>query len=164
MKLFPRGRYLPVHCCCSPALRLGWVPGPIVELGARFKLVIHEPHRVRIFGEPDAPRSVDEFSIDVTVKELHRTVRYMEPYQCPEGRWHHTVPVSKRMLAIDSHDQPIETWRRVPGFIEDQAARSQTARRSPSAASWAGASRSEGSRPRSATPAAPNMSDRSSKR
>ena len=33
----------------------------------------------------------------------------------------YTVPLVVKRLAVSSHEYPIETWRRVPGFVEGYA-------------------------------------------
>jgi hypothetical protein len=94
--LFPRGRYLPVHCCCEPAKRLGWMPD---RYRFRWRVQV-SPASLTLWppsaaGERTAPTFVD---IEVAMLALddHEVIR-----------------------AVKSNEIPIEVWRTVPGFIED---------------------------------------------
>lgn len=97
MKLLPFGRVLPVHCCCDPGLRLGWVPTPASMKG---------PGDVRfVAGYP---------AKDLLTNEVHYPERIFT-----EVAWLE-FDGEERMLGVKSNDVPIETWRKVPGFIEDR--------------------------------------------
>lgn len=94
MKLLPYGRMLPVHCCCEPAKRLGWVP-----CGA------DRPKPVNfVAGHP----RIDLETGVVTQPAIIRT----------EVSVLHVDDDS--YLAVKSAEQPIETWRKVAGFIEER--------------------------------------------
>ncbi len=75
---------LPVHCCCHPMIRFGWVPVPV--------LVTH--NRPIRFPLPDGKILYTEIGELWGIFECHP--------------------------AIKSNHEPIEVWRQVPGFIEDE--------------------------------------------
>lgn len=100
MRILPFGQMLPLHCCCDPALRLGWVPRP---------------------PQVDGPRSVIFVAGHVAKDLLTGEVHYPERIYT-EVAWlvNDFTPKGKGRLAVKSNDVPIETWRKVPGFIEDR--------------------------------------------
>lgn len=105
----PRTSFLPVHCCCDPSLRLGWIPVPLTKrAGSEFRIVVVSPSKVRDLGAP-----LEMIYIEAEVQWLTRG--------------------DVRTLAVKSGHQPIEVWRRVHGFIENRAARLSPAMRSRSA-------------------------------
>ena len=102
-------RRLPVHCCCHPTTRLGTVLVCKLPLGAAMFPVLREDGSVErvivtcvarlatVAEQTKAPYVLDE-SFDPT-KPLNRGFRYED--------------------AVKSAHEPIEVWRRVPGFVED---------------------------------------------
>jgi hypothetical protein len=91
--------YLPVHCCCSPTKRLGWVRLPR-ELGHR--------GQVRFVIPPTR-----EFQSDITVATVKQggTI-YTEVAELFVG--------VDRLFAVKSAHQPIDVWMQVPGFVPDE--------------------------------------------
>lgn len=100
MRLQPYGRLVPVHCCCEPTKRLGWVPAP-EKLGP-VKFALGRPTRSLTTGLI-AP-------LEIIETEIAWLVNY-EAY--------HTN--AERFMAVKSNDIPIEQWRRIPGFVEEPA-------------------------------------------
>jgi hypothetical protein len=97
MRLFPRGNYLPVHCCCDPERRLGWVPAQKRLGPVRFVIT---PRSVTLAFDDDAvPVKHPAVTLDAEVEKLHAR--------------------GETILAVKSNDHPIEQWRRVPGWIDD---------------------------------------------
>ena len=80
--------YLPVHCCCEPGKRLGYLPVPQGDTLA----VLLPPERRGDDMEPLRTATL-------RVRALHRQ---------GEGR----------IVAFDSGHQPIEVLRKVPGWID----------------------------------------------
>lgn len=101
MRIQPFGRVLPVHCCCDPGLRLGWVPVPErVTAPCNIWFVAGYPAKDLLTEEVHYPER-----IFTEVAFLHTTT--------PGGR-------TDYQLGVKSNDVPLETWRKVPGFIEDR--------------------------------------------
>lgn len=100
MRIMPFGRMLPVHCCCDPAKRLGWVPVPdkLHERGCgpvRFQVGLPSYELLTgVVTQPD--------QIDTTIERL--------------------IDGDEEYLAVKSAEQPVDVWRKVPGFLEDQIA------------------------------------------
>jgi hypothetical protein len=94
VKLLPRGRYLPVHSRSEPGRRIGWVPAPHVT----------------------APRPI-RFAIGHTFTDL------WTGDVIPAGRLDTNVVWSlgsaTRQLVVLSAGQPLDLWRRVPGFLAE---------------------------------------------
>lgn len=93
---------LPVHCCCEPAKRLGFVD--VDDRLARRGAVVFLAH---IPGVPGA------------YETLRTSIEYvqLEPYprrllDCG----HYTIALRKRVLAVKSADLPLEDWHNVPAF------------------------------------------------
>jgi hypothetical protein len=101
MRVLPFGPLLPLHCCCDPALRLGWVPKP-----------------PRVEGPGKVVFVAGLKSTDLLTGEEH----YPERIYTETAYLHTTTPGGHTdyRLAVKSNDVPIETWRKVPGFIEDR--------------------------------------------
>ena len=100
-RMLPFGRMLPLHCCCDPALRLGWVPRPLgVEGPCKAVYVAGHPTRDLMTGEVTYPERIYTEVEILAVEQVDGT--------------------SVERLAVKSNDVPIETWRKVPGFIEDR--------------------------------------------
>lgn len=92
MRILPWGSMLPVHCCCDPKKRLGWVPAPSTP-GPR-SFVVGQPSMNLLTGE-------------VTHARILRTeVAWLDQH-------------GRRRLAVKSAHEPVETWRKVAGFIEE---------------------------------------------
>lgn len=107
----------PVHCCCTPGLRLGWVEVP--EDIARGGVVMFARSKPLEVGPPYlGPGAV--MNVAPTIRAQLRTIQYpaRKTEILSDGTL--TVPVTVIRPAFDSGDQPIEAWREVPGFIEDQ--------------------------------------------
>lgn len=98
MNILPFGRMLPVHCCCEPSKRLGWVPvrkqrrGPI-----RFMLGLPSYDM-----ETNVVTSPPTLDTEIETIEDDR-VRGCGPY-----------------LAVKSANQPVDVWRKVSGFVEER--------------------------------------------
>jgi hypothetical protein len=110
---------LPVHCCCTPGLRLGFLSVPRACVNRRqFAIVVREVDQprwreLRHSGKPASSIVV------APIREIDLPIMPIEliPTGAP-GIYETSVPVTMRRLAIESADQPIEVWRRVPGFRE----------------------------------------------
>ena len=87
---------LPVHCCCKPAKRLGWVD--VDDRSARPGVAIMLTVRTVESG-PARDLSHQHRAILTQVAELD--LEGFDP-----------------ILAVKSADVPIEVWRLVPGFSE----------------------------------------------
>jgi hypothetical protein len=94
MKILPWGKMLPVHCCCEPGKRLGWVPAPST------------PGPIAFMAGHRSVNLLDGETIMPT--KISTCIDWLQ-----DG--------TGRRLAVNSADTPIETWRKVPGFIEDHA-------------------------------------------
>jgi hypothetical protein len=109
---------LPVHCCCDPAQRLGWVP--VVEHRLKNISFISRQASSALIDEP---RHFAAKRIDTEIALLHIPVRPIECYVCDAGKMHETISVWKEILAVKSNDYPITEWRKVAGFVEDRRSR-----------------------------------------
>lgn len=98
MKMLPYGRLVPVHCCCDPNKRLGWVPAK--EAPGPVTFVLGRPRRSLWDGTVTQPET---FTTEIA---------YLVNFGAVLGDAH-------RFLAVKSNDLPIEKWRLIPGFIED---------------------------------------------
>ncbi len=92
---------IPVHCCCDPSRRLGFVSHPnLRRIGDRLWLALPPPwpalHPPRA---DDVPPGAAYVEIVVDSLEVDGEV----------------------MPAIKSQDRPIEWWLTVPGFARDEA-------------------------------------------
>jgi hypothetical protein len=101
-----RRGYLPVHCCCSPNRRLGWIsdlrgpgewgrPGslsflmtPVADLGASDALSVEPAEKIQTEAADIIDYRLDRREITLAVKSAHRTA---------------------------------DEWGRVAGFIRDEA-------------------------------------------
>ncbi len=104
-------KMLPVHCCCTPDKRLGWVPvgesyriGPIRFMTERPSWAFDPAKWVLTLEEPrhNPPRYNPPRYIETEVARLTLS------------RGGDTI------IAVNSNDYPIEEWRKVRGFIEDR--------------------------------------------
>lgn len=95
MTILPFGPTLPVHCCCDPSLRLGWVPCRLTEPGPVVFIAGHVTRDLWIGAVSSVPERV------------HTEVASL---------WDN----GERVLAVKSNEHPIETWRKIPGFIEER--------------------------------------------
>ena len=93
------GRYLPVHCCCDPDKRLGWVPCEL-QFPGPVKFRAGYIAQDLLSGVVTHPPVIKTEAAMVTVYKPHKGVAVA--------------------LAVKSAHVPIETWRRVPGFKEDK--------------------------------------------
>jgi hypothetical protein len=86
---------VPVHCCCEPGKRLGWLdlPPAAVERGHVYVMVGGREH-----------------VLNIRMIQLQR-YRY-ELLPCG----HYTAALYFKRQAVDSEDRPLEFWRQVPGF------------------------------------------------
>lgn len=112
---------LPVHCCCDPARRLGWVdvPGNVLRRpGRHVSFLVAEALAVKA-GIFSPPTYRPARFIDTEIDELVRTLVPGYFYICEKGQAHTTIPLNIRHLAVKSADKPIETWRQVKAFVED---------------------------------------------
>jgi hypothetical protein len=115
-------RTLPVHCCCEPERRIGWVRMPANIPLDREQFVsfqISQPMTMLI-GEPVRTPARE---IHATTERLDLVVRPIETYICAQGIPHQTVPVIGRVLAVKSPHVEIAKWRKVVGFVEDKHGR-----------------------------------------
>jgi len=85
--------HLPVHCSGAPATRIGWVPAPNVTAPGPIRFAIGHTCTDLLTGEVTPAGRLDT-----------------EVTWLPYG--------GDRQLTVMSADQPIEVWRKVPGFIE----------------------------------------------
>lgn len=93
-------RLLPVHCCCEPWMRLGWVPVPVkYERGA---WIVFWPAPWRsISSEPTAAL------LEGRITTMVATLVFAD---------------GTAVDAVKSGHVPLEVWREVPGFVEDTEA------------------------------------------
>lgn len=116
MRILPFGPCLPVHCCCEPNVRLGWVPVPARRLtkpGPVHFVVGH--HAVALWL---VPVLATVRRLETSVEELQLVLSPAQRYQCEHGTPHYTVPLTMKILAVKSAHEPIDTWRKIPGFVE----------------------------------------------
>lgn len=94
---------LPVHCCCEPARRLGYVEveGP-VEFGQQLRFHV-QPDRAAIFDPLAAEGEVTAVPADIIDTEVGEIYGWA---------------VGGRKLAIKSAHRDVQDWRRVHGFRE----------------------------------------------
>ena len=90
----------PVHCCCTPCTRLGYV-------------VVDNP---RFLGEVRFVVRHDDVSIDREIVTEIATVGHLEARSDGDGEIKET---RHSVRAVKSAHEPIEVWRRVEGFSED---------------------------------------------
>ena len=103
--------YLPVHCCCEPGRRFGWVPAPSWLRDARRAAVrFHIPPEREFIGALDELQSAEIKSGQVIYTEVNELA--LAPIRSDDP--------CEIILAVNSADQPIEVWRQVPGFIEEK--------------------------------------------
>jgi hypothetical protein len=93
---------VPVHCCCHPSKRLGYVelPRELVKWGAINFLAMPALTSGRTAAGDCA--IIQGKAIRTSIEALVVGGRVGE-------------------LAVKSNHEPIEVWRRVKGFVEDQA-------------------------------------------
>lgn len=112
-----------VRCCCDPGKLLGWIElkVPALREGDVFK-----------FPLSDAPRSTEELVLGVArfqqpmeqgPEALSLPVAHFTVYQPARGFGFFGALLGdtrylERGLALKSNDAPIETLRRIPGFVE----------------------------------------------
>jgi len=89
---------LPVHCCCEPSRRLGWVPVFETTLG---KWIVFALRPVLRAADDDGDRRVEVLSITTMVAPL-------------------LLPDGTTIDAVKSANAPLAWWREVPGFVEDR--------------------------------------------
>ncbi len=104
---------VPVHCCCNPEKRLGWLP---LEQSRLY------PHRLRVLVQPtleeltrlrpggELPAVSTAGQLETEVCELWRLTDEKDP----DGQ-----RIPERFLALKSGDVPLEVWKRVRGFQAD---------------------------------------------
>ena len=90
--MMPPG-YLPVHCCCEPGKRLGYLPVPRSG-GDRLLIVLPRGRMPASMGEALGMPVVDTACL--RVRRLHKGAVQMD--------------------AFDSGHQPLEVLRRIPGW------------------------------------------------
>ena len=97
----PGDEILPVHCCCEPGRRLGYVPVGRLPLGV-VMFPVRTPEGLRV--------------IRTEIAEI-RTIRTTtEVFSQVSGEITSTVT---SVVAVKSAHEPIEVWRLVPGFLEE---------------------------------------------
>lgn len=103
---------LPVHCCCRPQTRLGFVP-------IRSKL----PANVAMFqvlSESGAVEKVIVTSVATLQTEMTLDESVSEALMNGALDPSRLIPYSATtIVAVKSNHEPIEVWRRVPGFVDD---------------------------------------------
>lgn len=104
---------VPVHCCCNPETRLGWLP---LEQSRLY------PHRLRFVVQPtleeltrrrdgsEPPMGSAFGQLETEVCELWRLTDERDP----DG-----ARIPERFMALKSGDVPLEVWKRVRGFQAD---------------------------------------------
>lgn len=106
---------LPVHCCCEPAKRLGWVPvSKARQRIGRINFTCGYPKTDLTTGA--VTRALVVYTEIDVVRVL---VRKPEPFYCEHDHLLLTVPVWVERLAVKSADLGLDTWKKVTGFIED---------------------------------------------
>ena len=98
---------LPVHCCCDPQRRLGWVqlPASMAKRGLNIRLQAGSAPGPGVTGY--VPRW-----ILTTIEELQVCLCPIVPLPCG----HPSVPLYMRRSAVKSADVPLEAWEKVLGF------------------------------------------------
>lgn len=89
----------PVQCCCQPGKRLGWFNHPRLEKAGDRVLIPIKRAGSPLVTELEPARTIR--SEEVRVEVLERADR-------------------TRLLAINSHDRPLELWKQLPGFELDE--------------------------------------------
>jgi hypothetical protein len=105
--------FLPVQCCCEPGRRFGWVPVPLAKPGrVHFLATVFKAKWESVFPQAETIHT------DINIHES--TPFPTAPFKCATqpGVYHYSIPLRLRRLAVSSGDYPIETWRRVVGFVE----------------------------------------------
>jgi hypothetical protein len=86
---------LPIHCCCEPGKRLGYINLP--DAFRKGDIVLRRSGELSVApADPTAERRVDT---------IHTEVGWI---LCARGPF----------LAVKSAHLPIEEWRKIPGFSE----------------------------------------------
>lgn len=98
---------LPVHCCCEPAKRLGWL-----EVDDHYAKRGHCYMLARVAGFYE--------TVDITIEYVQLVLYPRRLLNCG----HYTIQLSSRRLAVKSDDRPLEEWRRLPDFTEGRDATS----------------------------------------
>lgn len=102
---------LPVHCCCDPNKRLGWVKLERLPMpGQKLRFCI-ERASYSLMPSRGVVASADP---NRTPDARFNPARYLEV----EVAWL-WLNTTDEILAVKSNDYPIEDWRKVVGFIED---------------------------------------------
>jgi hypothetical protein len=99
---------LEVRCCCRPENLLGWLPVPERDVWNGARVAFRIPARVESRREQGI--------ITVSAYRAEHIWLTVAHYQCSAGgpfRGH---------LAFKSDDTPLETLRRLPGFVEHHPA------------------------------------------
>lgn len=104
---------VPVHCCCNPAKRLGWIP---LEQSRLY------PHRLRFvvaptFEELTGRRDSSEPPTSSTLGQLETEV--CELWRLTDEKDADGQRIPETFLALKSGHQPLEVWKRVRGFQAD---------------------------------------------
>lgn len=104
---------LPVHCCCNPEKRLGTVPVHRLPMGVAMFQVMPEPcpDRDRPYEKPERVIVTKVAKIRVDDGDLCAIMgdRIVDMFVKP----------IREHEAVKSNHEPIEVWRRVPGFEEE---------------------------------------------
>lgn len=101
---------LPVHCCCDPRVVLGTLEVPDEYCrpeGAEFRIAMRES-----FSWPSKE------DLEVAAKPWREGDQYLVIEVAP--LWLEFSGRAQFILAVKSNDLPIEKFRRLPGFIENQ--------------------------------------------
>jgi len=92
-------RRMEVRCCCQPKKRLGWLDVFWSELEAKMvRRIEHIPFPASLEDAPQPSETIKEICLPIV--DIH-------------------IPGVGKYLAIKSEDTPIETLRKINGFIED---------------------------------------------
>jgi hypothetical protein len=110
------GEFLEIRCCCEPAKLLGWIRVPDLERWRR-------EGAVTFLLQPERG---DRLADQVEAIFAPRTTLRLEL-----ATWSDSRRGIRDRLAFRSDDTPLETLRRIPGFIELQPRLAETAASSP---------------------------------
>lgn len=99
-------KMLPVRCCCNPTKLLGWLPVPD-KLPVGWGTTISYAVGPLFVFDGSQPARSDRTVVTLEVGKFHQNFD-----ATGQG------PITE--LAIKSMDHPIETFRKIRGFVENQ--------------------------------------------
>ena len=111
---------LEVRCCCTPGKRLGYVQVPVdaIRVGKVNLVVNSERGPLLVFGKRP---SVNKSSAQVLIADIKTMEESVVDYDVAAPAGAGMVVRDRRTFpAVSSMDQPLEVWKRIDAFREDQ--------------------------------------------